>query len=544
MAVRKKPVAEGEKYVVATSSSQLTVHEPRIKYDLTPFTDKHNFVYDEVFDERATNRQVYERCARPLIDTVFSQGNATCFAYGQTGSGKTHTMLGKGDEPGLYACAAQDLFQRCKANGYEVNASFYEIYGRKLFDLLNDRAKLVAREDADKVINICGLTEHRVESVSSLFTIISSGSAYRAAGVTSANTDSSRSHAVLQMEVREKSTQATIGKISFIDLAGNERGSDTYESDRKTRMEGAEINKSLLALKECIRALGMGKSHVPFRGSILTEVLRDSFLGNSRTTMIATVSASATNCEHTLNTLRYTQRVKELGGPSKGRTPVDPVERQQQERRAAAAQHHAPPAGRRRPPAPRPEWVNELDSPSEGGGEGPKRVANIPENPNLLRDPLVASIVQNRLKELNEDEVELAEGEDDDEAEEDGTPPFLEPPSKDFLKPPTRQDVHRVKAVHNHIVNTIREKEEEIMMLHRRHIDSKMSTMKKEVEAIQRLDDNKDSIDDYISCVDALLARQAKEVQSMRDQFARIQEMLHEEEVLSRTLTPGVKQKK
>jgi hypothetical protein len=99
-------------------------------------------------------------------------------------------------------------------------------------------------------------------------------------------------------------------------------------------MEGAEINKSLLALKECIRALGMGKSHVPFRGSILTEVLRDSFLGNSRTTMIATVSPAANNCEHTLNTLRYTSRVKELGGPPK---PAGPPPQAGVVGRAAAA---------------------------------------------------------------------------------------------------------------------------------------------------------------------------------------------------------------
>jgi len=102
-----------------------------------------------------------------------------------------------------------------------------------------------------------------------------------------------------------------VGKISFIDLAGSERGADTFDNNRQTRLEGAEINKSLLALKECIRALDSDARHVPFRGSKLTAVLRDSFVGETaRTVMIANISPTASCVEHTLNTLRYADRVK------------------------------------------------------------------------------------------------------------------------------------------------------------------------------------------------------------------------------------------
>jgi len=105
--------------------------------------------------------------------------------------------------------------------------------------------------------------------------------------------------------------------FSFIDLAGSERGADTMDSDRQRRLEGAEINKSLLALKECIRALDrQDGGHIPFRGSKLTQVLRDSFMGDSRTVMIAAVSPNVLSCEHSLNSLRYADRVKELASES------------------------------------------------------------------------------------------------------------------------------------------------------------------------------------------------------------------------------------
>jgi kinesin family protein 2/24 len=171
---------------------------------------------------------------------------------------------------------------------------------------------LHCREDAQSKVNIVGLTETIVDSVDGVMQVIGNGLRVRTSGVTGANADSSRSHAILQLTLRNKYDGKTIGKMSFIDLAGSERGADTVDNNKQTREEGAEINKSLLALKECIRALDLEKKHTPFRGSKLTQVLKDSFTGNSKTTMIANVSPACSCCEHTLNTLRYADRVKEL----------------------------------------------------------------------------------------------------------------------------------------------------------------------------------------------------------------------------------------
>ena len=267
-----------------------------------------------MFNEEDNNREVYTRCAKPLLDTVCAGGHATCFAYGQTGSGKTHTMMGHAKEEGLYLLACRDLLNRIQGKA-TVHVSFFEIYVGKLFDLLNDKQQVHAREDGDQKVHIRGLQEKQVTNVDELMAVMEAGLAQRSMGETGANAQSSRSHAILHIILREADRFA--GKFTFIDLAGNERGADTKDSDSKTRMEGAEINKSLLALKECIRALDIGKSHIPFRGSKLTEVLKDSFMGNSRTVMIAAIGPSSGASEHTLNTLRYADRVKDLKPPPK-----------------------------------------------------------------------------------------------------------------------------------------------------------------------------------------------------------------------------------
>lgn len=195
-----------------------------------------------------------------------------------------------------------------------VWVSFYEIYCGKAFDLLNGRNECPIRVDAKENVNIVKLTQVGAKDVESLMQIIGKGTVKRSTGSTGANADSSRSHAVLQISL--KSGKHLHGKLSFIDLAGSERGADTVDTNKQTRIDGAEINKSLLALKECIRALDQSKGHKPFRGSKLTMVLKDSLVGRCKTVMIGNISPTLGSCEHTLNTLRYADRVKELRKPS------------------------------------------------------------------------------------------------------------------------------------------------------------------------------------------------------------------------------------
>lgn len=135
----------------------------RTKVDLTKYMEEHTFIFDQVFNESITNEQLYTEAVRPLVDSAFTGTKVTCFAYGQTGSGKTFTMMGTQKDgvfvPGLFLLAASDIFTKIQQNRWnlQVWVSFYEIYCGKLFDLLNDRKTLCAREDGKQVNSLYDL---------------------------------------------------------------------------------------------------------------------------------------------------------------------------------------------------------------------------------------------------------------------------------------------------------------------------------------------------------------------------------------------------
>ena len=326
--VRKRPLNSKEinkkeiDIISIKDNSRVIVSEEKIGLDLTKYIDKKEFLFDNAYNEFSTNEDIYMQNIRPMIFAAFySKYKITCFAYGQTGSGKTFTMMGASQgginvkDMGMYMLAGYDIFNiLCndnKFNGFKILVSFYEIYCDKLFDLLNNKNKLETREDKKHNINIIGLSENYVTSLNELMNIINFGLKQRTVGKTGANSDSSRSHGIIQIRLVNPNNKEH-GKITFIDLAGSEREVDKININKKTRVDGAEINKSLFALKECIRALDQDKSHTPFRGSKLTLVLRDSFIGDCKILMIANISPGNNSSDHTLNTLRYADRVKEL----------------------------------------------------------------------------------------------------------------------------------------------------------------------------------------------------------------------------------------
>ncbi|KAH1209122.1 Kinesin-like protein KIN-13A [Glycine max] len=591
--LNKKELAKKEDDVVTvTGNAYLTVHEPKLKVDLTAYVEKHEFCFDAVLDEHVTNDEVYRSTVEPIIPTIFERTKATCFAYGQTGSGKTYTM-----QP-LPLRAAEDLVRQLhqpvyRDQRFKLWLSYFEIYGGKLYDLLSDRKKLCMREDGRQQVCIVGLQEFEVCDVLIVKEFIEKGSAARSTGSTGANEESSRSHAILQLAVKKHSevkaskrnndgnearSGKVVGKISFIDLAGSERGADTTDNDRQTRIEGAEINKSLLALKECIRALDNDQIHIPFRGSKLTEVLRDSFVGNSKTVMISCISPGAGSCEHTLNTLRYADRVKSLsksGNPRKDQVPNAVPQTNNKEVSSTSSfpasagaedfndqrQEKTMDMGRKFV-----EKENSLHSSaaaavdkqplsyssnylSNGGEEKGFPSASVDRERYEVKNSHGDSTSQKMNSYSQSDTDEKVQKDEKSERpanwikrDANGSDTFTtsskQQSTGNYNNITTGSRLNETESSPDGNVSAVLEEEEALIAAHRKEIEDTMEIVREEMKLLAEVDQPGSLIDNYVTKLSFVLSRKAASLVGLQARLARFQHRLKEQEILSRKRVP------
>ncbi|XP_024029751.1 kinesin-like protein KIN-13B [Morus notabilis] len=559
--VRKRPlnrreIAKKEQDIITIepNSNYLTVHETKLKVDLTEYVEKHEFVFDAVLDEDVSNDEVYSESVEPVVPLIFQKTKATCFAYGQTGSGKTYTM-----QP-LPLKASQDILrsmhQTYRNQGFQLFVSFFEIYGGKLFDLLNDRRKLCMREDGKQQVCIVGLQEYRVFNVETIKELIEKGNTTRSTGTTGANEESSRSHAILQLCVKrsadgsESKPARLVGKLSFIDLAGSERGADTTDNDKQTRMEGAEINKSLLALKECIRALDNYQGHIPFRGSKLTEVLRDSFVGDSRTVMISCIAPSSGSCEHTLNTLRYADRVKSLSKGNNSRRDqlssssnlrestalplpsVLPIESTFEDNMTCVTNE--------KNKFSRSKQIEKDLSP-------PFIVDRVPSR--RIEGSLAASVYSDYYKGqrggpngLCEDDFDYTEQYYEEEKPSQMNSKKVDTYQKSLLedkrkigtqmKHRNQQDFEANNSNSDDDLVALLKEEEDLVTAHRRQVEKTIDIVREEMNLLVEADQPGNQLYNYITKLNAILSQKATEILQLQNQLAQFQKHLNEHNVL------------
>ncbi|XP_040033032.2 kinesin-like protein KIF19 [Gasterosteus aculeatus] len=281
------------------------------------------YMFDVTFDYSANQEEVYRATTKGLIEGLISGYNATVFAYGPTGCGKTYTMLGTDKEPGIYVRTLNDLFRAIEETSgdmmYSVSMSYLEIYNEVIRDLLNPSSGFLdLREDSKGVIQVAGITEVSTINAQEIMELLMKGNKQRTQEPTAANQTSSRSHAVLQVAVKQQSRsrdllqEVRFARLFMIDLAGSERAAQTQNRGQRLK-EGAHINRSLLALGNCINALSdKNGKYVNYRDSKLTRLLKDSLGGNSRTVMIAHISPASVGFEESRNTLAYADRAKSI----------------------------------------------------------------------------------------------------------------------------------------------------------------------------------------------------------------------------------------
>ncbi|XP_013605517.1 kinesin-like protein KIN-UC isoform X2 [Brassica napus] len=298
-----------------------------------------SYRFDEVFTDTASQKRVYEGVAKPVVEGVLSGYNGTIMAYGQTGTGKTYTVgkIGKDDaaERGIMVRALEDILASASsASSVSVEISYLQLYMETIQDLLAPEKSNISINEDGKTgeVSVPGATLVNIQDLDHFFQVLQVGETNRHAANTKMNTESSRSHAILTVYVRramnEKAETGTkspkpesLGdkgiprvrksKLLIVDLAGSERINKSG-TDGHLIEEAKFINLSLTSLGKCINALAEGSSHIPTRDSKLTRLLRDSFGGSARTSLIITIGPSARYHAETTSTIMFGQRAMKI----------------------------------------------------------------------------------------------------------------------------------------------------------------------------------------------------------------------------------------
>ncbi|KAM9832310.1 kinesin-like protein KIFC3 [Neosynchiropus ocellatus] len=278
------------------------------------------FDLDKVFTPQATQEAVFQE-VQSLVTSCIDGFNVCIFAYGQTGSGKTYTMEGVAGDPGINQRALRLLFSEVTEKTdweYKISVSMVEIYNETLRNLLGenptDKLDIKMNPDGSGQLYVPGLTEFTVQSPEDINRVFELGHMNRATACTNLNEHSSRSHALLIINVSGYNCttgNSTQGKLNLVDLAGSERIGKSGAEGSRLR-EAQCINKSLSALGDVINALRSKHSHVPFRNSRLTYLLQDSLSGDSKTLMMVQVSPLASNMSESVCSLKFAQRVRSI----------------------------------------------------------------------------------------------------------------------------------------------------------------------------------------------------------------------------------------
>ncbi|XP_016353805.1 kinesin-like protein KIF6 [Sinocyclocheilus anshuiensis] len=318
--------------------------------------ENYKFRFQNVFDQTANQEEIFEAIAKPVADNVLAGYNGTIFAYGQTGSGKTFTITGGAEhynDRGIIPRTLSYLYQHFSKDSsmiYTTHISYLEIYNETGYDLLNpqheashleDLPKVTIMEDPDQNIHLKNLSLQQSANEEEALDLLFLGDTNRMIAETPINQASTRSHCIFTIHLCSKelgSAMVRCSKLHLVDLAGSERvGKSGVGGQILT--EAKYINLSLHYLEQVIIALSeKNRSHIPYRNSMMTSVLRDSLGGNCMTTMIAAVSVERRNTGFLSLQVRVREGSCAQNGMSNGSTTLMGVSDEEQRKSYAEVQ--------------------------------------------------------------------------------------------------------------------------------------------------------------------------------------------------------------
>ncbi|GLI68874.1 hypothetical protein VaNZ11_013420 [Volvox africanus] len=275
--------------------------------------------FDGVLDD-ATNQEVFDAIGGDLLRQFLSGINVSIMAYGQTGSGKTYTMFGS-KEPDAQVQGLLHLVlnrieeQIClRTHLTRLSVAVFEVYNDELFSLLD--AGGVERKPMNRGVVEYG--QHRpkqIDDVSKLLGLVLEALDLRARDATVRNATSSRSHAFVKLRLEQMAAlpddSGVDSTLFLVDLAGSESMSNASSSTQQN--ETIYINKSLQALERVVNSLSNSSIHVPYRDSLLTQVLQEGLNPQkARVALVTTVSRFLTDVHVTKSTLMFAQRARNI----------------------------------------------------------------------------------------------------------------------------------------------------------------------------------------------------------------------------------------
>ncbi|KAI5270603.1 kinesin-domain-containing protein [Aureobasidium subglaciale] len=319
--LEKDTIVEAAPNVAEPLATPSIVRIPNPKNEAEAFS----FQFNSVYDQLATQQQVFDNEIAPTVKHLFKGFDVTIFAYGVTGTGKTHTMRGGKllAERGVIPRLLSSIYRRSRKiekdtegdTKIDVAMSYYEIYNDRVFDLFESLEKrtpagLPIRDNNGKTV-VVGLTERPCTSLKDFETLYDQANVNRSTSATKLNAHSSRSHAVLCVKVTQVTgNEVRVSTASAIDLAGSEDNRRT-DNGKERMVESASINKSLFVLAQCVEAISKKQNRIPYRESKMTRILS---LGqnNGLTVMILNLAPVRSYHLDTLSSLNFANRTKKI----------------------------------------------------------------------------------------------------------------------------------------------------------------------------------------------------------------------------------------